>query len=181
MGKEKSDIEKLRELIKGIRIAMLTTVDQDGSLRSRPMGTQQSELDGDLWFFTSHSSPKVEEIEREHQVNVSYADPGDQRYVSVSGTARVVRDHAKAKELWSPLLRTWFPKGLEDPDLALLKVEVQKAEYWDSPSSTMVYLAGFVKAVVTGKRPDMGEHEKLDLSNASGSAGQPELAGPKRS
>jgi general stress protein 26 len=175
MAKEKSDIEKLRELIKDIRIAMLTTVDQDGSLRSRPMGTQQSELDGDLWFFTSQSSAKIQEVEREHQVNVSYAAPDDQRYVSVSGTARLVRDPAKAKELWNPFLKTWFPKGLDDPDLALLKVEVKKAEYWDSPSSTMLHLVGFVKAMVTGERPDMGENEKLDLANAS------DLAGSRRS
>ncbi|HSN88084.1 MAG TPA: pyridoxamine 5'-phosphate oxidase family protein [Thermoanaerobaculia bacterium] len=164
MAKEKSDVEKLRELIKGIRIAMLTTVDQDGSLRSRPMATQQTELDGDLWFFTSHSSAKVGEVGREHQVNVSYSDPDDQRYVSVSGTASVLRDRAKAEELWNPALKAWFPKGLDDPDLALLKVEVQKAEYWDAPSSTMVYLAGLAKAAVTGKRPDVGENEKLELA-----------------
>ncbi|HEX2644231.1 MAG TPA: pyridoxamine 5'-phosphate oxidase family protein [Thermoanaerobaculia bacterium] len=180
MAKEKSDIEKLRELIKGIRIAMLTTVDEDGSLRSRPMGTQQAEFDGDLWFFTAHSSPKVNEVEREHQVNVSYSDPDSQRYVSVSGTARVVRDRAKAEELWNPFLKTWFPKGLDDPELALLKIEVQKAEYWDSPSSAMIHLVGIVKATLTGKRPDLGENEKLDLSNASGSTQQPELTANRR-
>ena len=170
MAKEKSDVEKLRELIKGIRIAMLTTVDQDGSLRSRPMATQQTEFDGDLWFFTPHSSAKVGEVGREHQVNVSYADPDDQRYVSVSGTASVVRDRAKAEELWNPFLKAWFPKGLDDPDLALFKVEVQKAEYWDAPSSTMVYLVGLAKAAVTGKRPDIGENEKLDLAGVSSSS-----------
>jgi general stress protein 26 len=181
MAKEKSDIEKLRDLIKDVRIAMLTTVDQDGSLRSRPMATQKTELDGDLWFFTEHDSAKVDEIGREHQVNVSYSDPKEQLYVSVSGTARVVRDQAKAEELWNPLLKTWFPKGLDDPNLALLQVTVHKAEYWDSPSSTMVYLYGFVKAVVTGKQPDVGENEKLNLDSTSGTARQPELAGSRRS
>jgi general stress protein 26 len=143
-------LEQLREKIKGIRIAMLTTIDEDGSLHSRPMATQETEGDRDLWFFTAAGSPKVGEIERDQRVNLSYADPDDQRYVSVSGTARLVRDRAKAKELWNPLLKAWFPKGLDDPELALLRVQVEKAEFWDSPSSKMVQLAGFLKAVTTG-------------------------------
>jgi general stress protein 26 len=161
-------LEQLREKIKGIRIAMLTTIDEDGSLHSRPMATQETELDGDLWFFTPATSPKVGEIGRDQRVNLSYADPDDQRYVSVSGTARLVRDRAKAKELWNPLLKAWFPQGLDDPDLALLRVHVEKAEYWDSPSSKMVQLAGFLKAVTTGKRyePDPGENEKIELTGA---------------
>ena len=163
-------LEQLREKIKGIRIAMLTTIDEDGALHSRPMATQETELDGDLWFFTGASSPKTGEIERDHRVNLSYADPDDQRYVSVSGTARLVRDRAKAKELWNPLLKAWFPKGLEDPELALLRVQVEKAEYWDSPSSKMVQLAGFLKAMATGKRYDPGENEKIELAGAGARA-----------
>lgn len=164
MAHEKTDIEKIRDLIKGIRIAMLTTIDTDGSLRSRPMGTQEAEFDGDLWFFTTASSAKVHEVERDGRVNASYAAPDDNRYVSLSGTAQLVRDRAKAKELWNPILKAWFPDGLEDPDLALLRVRVEKAEYWDAPSSKMVQLAGFVKAIVTGQRADgLGENEKINL------------------
>jgi general stress protein 26 len=161
-------LEQLREKIDGIRIAMLTTVEEDGSLHSRPMATQETESDGDLWFFTAAGSPKTGEIRRDHRVNLSYADPDDQRYVSVSGTARVVRDPAKAKELWNPLLKAWFPKGLDDPELALLRVEVEKAEFWDAPSGKMVQLAGFLKALATGKRyeADPGEHEKIELAGA---------------
>lgn len=164
MAHEKTDIEKIRDLIKDIRFAMLTTIDTDGSLRSRPMATQESEFDGDLWFFTPASSPKVGEVERDERVNLSYASPDDNLYISVSGTAQLVRDRAKIKELWNPALKAWFPKGLDDPDLALLRVRVEKAEYWDYPSSKMVQLAGFVKAIATGKQADdLGENEKLDL------------------
>lgn len=166
-------LEQLREKIKGIRIAMLTTIDDDGSLRSRPMATQETELDGDLWFFTPASSPKVGELDRDHRVNLSYADSDDQRYVSVSGTARLVRDRAKAKELWTPLLKAWFPEGLDDPELALLRVRVEKAEFWDSPSSKMVQLAGFLKAVATGKPYDPGENEKIELTGAGASVTAP--------
>jgi general stress protein 26 len=157
-------IKKLRDLIKGINIAMLTTVDEsDGTLRSRPMGTQQVEFDGDLWFFTRASAPKVGEVEREQQVNVSYADAGHNRYVSVSGTAHLVRDRKKNQELWNHLFKDWFPEGLDDPDLALLRVAVEKAEYWDSPSGKLVALAGFVKAIATGAPIEGGENEKLEL------------------
>lgn len=162
--KPQDSVEKLRGLIKGIRIAMLTTAETDGTLRSRPMGTQQTEFDGDLWFFTGKSSPKVAEIQRDQNVNVSYADPGDNRYVSVSGRAELIDDKAKEKELWNPFVKVWFPKGLHDPELTLLKIRVESAEYWDAPSSTMVNLVGFAKAVITGKPPEnLGENEKLSL------------------
>ena len=156
-------ISKLAKLIKDIRFAMLTTAEADGTLRSRPMGTQQVEFDGDLWFFTGADSGKVHEIQHDQHVNVSYAAPEDNRYVSVSGTAQLVRDQSKIKELWNPLLKAWFPNGPDDPNIALLKINVHEAEYWDSPSSTMVQLIGFAKAVATGKRYDGGENEKLSL------------------
>lgn len=156
-------IKKLGEMIEDIEFAMLTTAEPDGTLRSRPMATQQVEFDGDLWFFTRASSPKVDEIEQEHNVNVSYAAPDKQRYVSVSGRARLVRDKNKIKELWSPELKAWFPEGLDDPDLALLKVTAEQAEYWDSTSSTVAHLIGFVKAVATGATYQPGENEKINL------------------
>ena len=159
------DIQKLGELIEDIQITMLTTVDEDGSLRSRPMSTQQIEFDGDLWFFTSASAAKVHEVQRNHQVNLAYANPDDQRYVSVSGTSELVRDRAKITELWNPIYQAWFPAGLDDPDLALLKVQVEKAEYWESPSSKVVQLIGFVKAVATGKPYEGGKNEKIELGN----------------
>ncbi|HEV2708184.1 MAG TPA: pyridoxamine 5'-phosphate oxidase family protein [Pyrinomonadaceae bacterium] len=160
-------IRKLAEMIQGIEYAMLTTVEADGTLRSRPMATQQVEFDGDLWFFTHASDPKVDEVEREHNVNLAYASPEQQRYVSVSGKARLVRDPEKARELWNPAFKAWFPKGLEDPDLALLKVTVEKAEYWDSSQSAFVHLVGFIKAVATGESYQPGENEKLNLQQGA--------------
>lgn len=158
-------VEKLNELIKGIKIAMLTTVDADGSLRSRPLYTQEAEPGGDLWFFIDADSAKVDEIAKDARVNVSYAAPDDQRYVSLSGTAQVLHDRARMKELWSPVAKGWYPEGPEDPRLALLRVTVEKAEYWDTPSGKMVQLAGFLKAVVTGERLEYaGENEKVELA-----------------
>lgn len=159
------DIKHLAKLIHGIDMCMLTTVDKDGTLRSRPMSTQKDEFDGTLWFFTKVDSPKSHEIEAEHQVNLSYADPRRNHYVSVSGHATICLDRAKMKELWNPLYKAWFPDGLEDPEIALLRVEATKAEYWDVKSGMMVQLVGFIKAIVTGKEYHPGNNEKIDLSN----------------
>ena len=155
-------IEKLRSLIKDVRTAMLTTID-GGVLRSRPMATQETEFNGDLWFFTSSETHKAEEIEKDSRANISYASPSDNSYVSVSGTAQLVNDKAKMEELWNPILKAWFPKGLDDPNIILLKVSVEQAEYWDSTSSTIVQVAGFLKALVTGERAEGGENEKINL------------------
>jgi general stress protein 26 len=159
---KREKIEKLRGLIKDIDIAMLTTTDADGSLRSRPMGTQQAEFDGDLWFFTSADTTKVDEIERDNRVNVSYAAPKN-RFVSVSGTAVLLNDREKMKELWSPIYKAYFPDGLDDPNLRLLKIEVQKAEYWDSPGGIIPIVIGFAQALAGKEETEMGENEKLQL------------------
>lgn len=156
-------IKKLRELVKSIDIAMLTTIAADGSLRSRPMGTQDIDFDGDLWFFTSDESGKADEVKSEHQVGVVYAEPKDNRFVSFSGKATLVKDRAKIEELWKPILKVWFPDGLDTPDLALLKINVEQAEYWDAPSNIMVTAISFVKALVTGTEAEMGENKKVNL------------------
>ncbi len=155
--------KKVAELIKDIQFAMLTTVARDGQLRSRPMTMQEQEFDGDLWFFVGASSPQVAEMRAEDQINLSFAKPGDNAYVSISGTAQLVRDRDKMEELWKPVLKAWFPDGLDDPDLALLKVTTTQAEYWDTPNGKLVQAFGFAKALVTGERPDVGESEKVDL------------------
>jgi general stress protein 26 len=160
--KRQEAIGKLKGLLEGIDFCMLTTID-GGQLRSRPMSTQQMDENGDLWFFTSDKTHKVEEIERDSRVNAAYAKPDDNVYVSVSGRASVVKDRQKIEELWNPILKAWFPEGLEDPTLCLLKVSVEEAEYWDSPNSTLVQIAGFVKALVTGQQIDGGENKKLNL------------------
>lgn len=157
-------LQKLRDLVKDIDIAMLTTVDDDGSLRSRPMSCNgEIEANGDVWFFTYASSHKVSEVEQQQHVNVSFADPHKQCYVSMSGIAELVRDRQKLADLWKPQLKAWFPKGLDEPDIALLKVNVEKAEYWDAPSSFVAHTIGFLKAVATGKPAQTGENEKLSL------------------
>jgi len=149
---------KVWDMIKDIRISLMVTHDYEGQLRSRPMAAQQEDFDGELWFFTSEQSGKIEELEANPQVLLGYADTSSQNYVSITGTAEIVRDQAKVKQLWTEMLRTWFPKGHDDPDIALIKVKAEHAEYWDSASSMMVHAYGYVKARLTGEAPDPGEH-----------------------
>jgi general stress protein 26 len=129
-------IHRLCELIKDIDYGMFTTVDDDGSLHSYPM-SKSSDINSDsiLWFFTYAGSHKVTEIEHHEQVNVSFSSLEQQRYVSISGIAQLVKDRNKMGELWKPELQTWFPKGLEEPDIALLKVNINRVNYWESASS----------------------------------------------
>ena len=147
---DKGDLKKLRKLIKGARVAMLTTVGPDGTLRSRPMATLKAPFEGDLWFFTRASAPKADEIRDNDKVNVSFSDGDDNRYLSISGTASLVRDTARLEQLWSGRLKNWFPDGKKDPDLALLRVKVDRAEYWDAKTASMVLLAGLVQSSLGG-------------------------------
>jgi general stress protein 26 len=159
------DRKKLGELIKQFKFVMLTTVEADGKLHSRPMAAQEIEFDGDLWFFTSANTPKAWEVNANHQVNVSFADPGKQTFISACGMATLVRDRQKIEELWRPSYYAFFPKGLDDPNLALLKVAVHTAEYWDSPSSKVGQVFSFVKAIAKGDPSQLGEHGKVAIAS----------------
>ncbi|WP_353931525.1 pyridoxamine 5'-phosphate oxidase family protein [Okeanomitos corallinicola TIOX110] len=139
-------IQHLRQIIQNIDCTMLTTVDEDGSLHSRPMSIfNEIDTDGKLWFFTFANSHKVLEIERRQQVNVSFSAPDKQRYISISGTAELVRDRNKLAEKWQPILQTWFHQGLDEPNIALLKININKADYWESLSSFIPQTISFLE------------------------------------
>lgn len=162
----RSDYEsrnKVWDLIQDIKFSLLVTRGEGGAMRARPMVAQQDSFDGELWFFTTEGSRKISDIEQDPNVLLTYAEPGDQNYVSVTGKATIVRDRSKIKELWSEGMRVWFPKGAEDPAIALICVRVDAAEYWDSPSSTMVYAYGYAKARLTGQPPRPGEVRHVDF------------------
>jgi len=156
------DLQRVAELVEEIKFAMMTTEDDDGALRSRPMTTLQMDATGNLWFFTGADSPKVEEAEHHHhQVNLSYARIDRQDYVSISGTAQILRDKAKMQELWTPWIKPWFPQGLDDPNLCLMKVTITAAEYWDSPGNAAKRLYGLAKGIATGNTDGLGENRKI--------------------
>lgn len=157
--------QKLREMIQDIRIAMMVTSTDEGHLRSRPIYVQAIDADGrTAWLFSKAHTAKHEEIADDGEVLLAFADRSSNDYASVRGTARVVHDVAKQKELWSEWARTWFPNGPEDPELRLIAVRMEGGEYWDSVSSTVLHAYGYLKALATGRQPDAGEHAKVSFA-----------------
>lgn len=156
-------LAKTKILVDRIKFCMLTTLTPEGALVSRPMTTMDMDASGNLWFFTSTNSDIAMTLDFESNVNLAYADPADANYLSISGVAEVTRDREKMAQFWSPLVAAWFPDGLDDPLLCLIRVRPVTAEYWDSPSSKVVRLLGMAKAILTGTRYDgPGEHGKME-------------------
>lgn len=159
--------EKLSELIGDIRFGILTTIAEDGSLWSRPISTQQANPDGELWFFTKLDSPMANELRRHPRVSLCYAKPVDSSYVSISGVCELVSDRKKAEELWDSSYQKWLPGGPQDPSLLLVRVAVERAEYWDVPSATWPLEAGF--ALLSSATRDNPEyHAKMDSMHEDG-------------
>ena len=162
-----ADRNQLWDLIKDIKFAMFTTRHGNGHLHSRPLTTQNGDIDEDssLWFFISRTSETAADVASESTVNVTYADPGKDSYVSVSGTAALVENRAKKAELWNKMAEAWFPKGVDDPDLGLLQVRITHADYWDVKESKVVQLIKMATAAITGNPPTgMGEHGKVRMN-----------------
>ncbi|WP_128544624.1 pyridoxamine 5'-phosphate oxidase family protein [Larkinella soli] len=155
-------MQKVSELVEQIRIGMLTTQNEQGRLVSRPMAAMKFDEEGNLWFLTKSHSPKTDHIDRNYQVNVAFAHPDKASYVSISGEAQELHDRAKIEEIWSPMAKPWFPEGKDDPELAVLKVHTETAEYWDSTSSRMIRLFEMARAALTGDTYKEGENKLVE-------------------
>lgn len=154
--KSADGVQKVGELIKDIKMAMLVTLDEDGRPHSRPMQTQDVEFDGTVWFFTSVDSEKVKEVENNPYVNVAYASGA--QFVSLTGIAEVLQDAEKTHAMWNPLLKAWFDSA-DDPKIRLIRVDAESAEYWDTPGGRIASFISLVTSAVTGKRDESSENE----------------------
>jgi general stress protein 26 len=158
----------LASIISEIRIGMLTTQSEDGTLRSRPMLTADREFDGLLWFFSETECGKVQDIRGNREVNIAYARPEREQYVSVSGNAQIVKDARKAQKLWELDFERWLPKEKQREDLSLIKVSVHRAEYWDAHRMEMIQVGGVpVKLSVLRRDTEQTEHEEIHVSSES--------------
>ena len=149
--------KKIAALVKGIHICMMTTVATDGSMDARPMAVQNTPFDGTLWFLTRRTSEKVSEVEQDRHVTLNFAEPSDSKYIALKGRASVSQDRVKIHELWNSMYKAWFPKGEEDPEVAVVRVDVSEGDYWEASSSKLVLYAKYAMAAATHGSVPVGE------------------------
>lgn len=154
------ELKKLNDLLADFRFAMLTTRATDGRLTAHPLTVQEAEFDGDLWFIVGRHAAALQHVQTDPMVGVSFSS--NSSWLSLAGSAEVVDDAAKLKELWNPAVEAWFPDGPEDPNVTLLRVDALSGEYWDSPGGRVATIAAFVKQKVTGEKFE-ADNEKFDL------------------
>ena len=147
-------LKKFKKLVNEINVCMFITNNStgNGTDHTRPMYTIEVEDNGALWFFTDIRSIKVEEVAKEHETHLVYAHPGKESFLDVWGTASIVRDKQQIKDKWSPMIKAWFPGGVDDPNIALLKVQPTQLYYWDAESGRMVSFLKVIAGVITGNK-----------------------------
>ena len=164
MAETENPREKLYAMIAKVKIAMLTTVEKDGGLHTRPMANQEADENGDLWFFLDKTSALAQTIKANPKVALGYSDPGGDNYVSVSGAGELVTDRATIEDKWSEDVAAWFEGGKENPNVSLIKVTPDEGEFWDTTSSALAHAIGYVKSKLgKGTGSDVVENKKVAL------------------
>jgi general stress protein 26 len=161
---DREAIEKFRDLVKDVTICMFTTMDENNDLTSRPMFTSDVDDEGNVWFFTNEFSEKINEVSKDNLVHLIYSHPVKNIYVDVKGTCSLIIDRKKMEELWDPALKNWFPQGLEDSKICLIKVATETAHFWNHSSSKMGLLFGMIRSITKGDKYKETEKGKLDLA-----------------
>jgi general stress protein 26 len=156
-------VKKFKELVKDVSVCMFTTVDDHNNLYSRPMSTVNIDDEGNAWFFTNEFSETIQEVSKDNNVHLIYAHPAKNVYVTVKGSCTVILNRKKIDELWTPLLKAWFPNGKEDPKLCLVKVVTEEASYWNSNSGSMGVYFKMLKAIANREKYQEKDVGKLKL------------------
>lgn len=154
-------IKKLQSLVNAINTCMFYTNIQTGIHNTRPMAVIEVDNNGTLWFFTDIQSNKVKDIEKDSSVHLVFAHPGKDSYIDLRGRASIEQDRKSIEDKWTPIIKAWFPEGVSDPNLCLIKVKTDEAHYWDSENTKMVEMLKLVASVVTGKELVEGVHGDL--------------------
>lgn len=158
-------IEKFRDLVKDVNICMFTTINENHDMTSRPMLTSLVDDEGNVWFFTNEFSEKISEVSKDNVVHLIYSHPVKNIYADVKGTCSVIIDKKKMEELWDPTLKNWFPQGLEDPKICLVKVATETAYFWNHSSSKMGLVFQMIRSITKGDQYKETEKGKLDLAS----------------
>lgn len=163
MDNKVEKIDKLRKLIDDVNVAMLNSLKANGEFYSRPMNTMELDDAGNIFFFSDEHTPDEHDVAINNNVSVTYTNPETNTYIALSGKLFLAHDQEKIDALWIPAMKAWFPEGKNDPRLTLIRVEVLKAEYWDSAESDMVVLFNVLKAIIKGKTYSQGDHQRIDF------------------
>jgi general stress protein 26 len=161
---DREAIEKFRDLVKDVTVCMFTTLDENHDLSSRPMFTSSVDDEGNVWFFTNEFSEKINEVSKDNLVHLIYSHPAKNIYVDVKGSCSLIIDKKKMEELWDPTLESWFPDGLKDAKLCLVKVATETAYFWNHSSSKMGLLFQMIRSITKGDQYKENEKGKLDLA-----------------
>jgi general stress protein 26 len=159
--KTTDELASLRNLIERVRVAMVTTADAAGTLHCRPLVTLELDDDRQLWCLLAAGASQPESLNRAYrQVGIAYADPNKQDYASLSGSGAIVRDPQRMRAHWNAWVELWFPLGIDDPDLAILRVNVERATYWEGPGSETLDVYGAEAASTRAGAPagETGRH-----------------------
>ena len=155
--------QKIWNIIKEIKVGMLTT--QDGEhMRSRPMYLVQDAYDGTIWFYTNNESDKIGELKKDQHVNLVFANPDEDTYVSMCGTANITNDQALIDKYWNPFVDAWFPEGKDSGKVSMVEIKIHGGEHWDNDNSQIVQAFKMIKSSITDTKPDMGENEKFGVA-----------------
>jgi general stress protein 26 len=163
MQVEQGSMERLRKMIKDVKYALLTTAAADGSLHSRPLTTLDWDFDGVAWFLVPRDSRLASELTRSPDVNLAYASPEEDTFISLAGRAQVQQNPARARELWNRWAEMFFPDGPESPEVGVLRVEIRSAEYWTGPNDLVEKVAGAAKALLEKDPSGLGHHARIEF------------------
>ncbi|KYQ83316.1 MULTISPECIES: pyridoxamine 5'-phosphate oxidase family protein [Acinetobacter] len=162
MNNLNNEYQELNQLLKGIKFAMVTFISEKGHLHSVPMTTQDTDFNGIVWFLGSKSSELVKSIPLNNQVNLGYSNISNNDYVSINGIAECVVDPAILDQIWSPAYEAFFEHGKSDPDIQLLRVICNGAQYWKG-SGKVATLFKLAKASITGESEELGTTKNISL------------------
>lgn len=156
-------IDKIKELAKGTDVCLFTTALTKLPLMTRPMSVSDVDDEGNLWFMSRKDSDKNRDIAADERVQIFFANKNDYEFLSIYGKAVIIQDKEKAKELWTPIAKTWFNEGVDDPELTLIRVHPEEAYYWDTKHNKIVTLLSYLAGAVIGKEMNNGVEGKIKV------------------
>lgn len=144
-------VEKIRAIAKSARICLLGTSEGHLPLEVRPMSVQDVDAAGNLWFLSSRSSHQNRQISRHPQAQLLFSNPGASEFLSLQGRAFVTDSRPLKEKYWSALAKGWFPGGIDDPELTVLRFQTETGHYWDTEYGKTITMLSVLAGALTGQ------------------------------